>query len=125
MFKIHLGNTPNSLTEENFRDLGSRTEGLSGADISIVVRDAIMEPVRKVQTATHFRVDNAGRYEPCSPGAPGAREMNWMNIPGDKLKEPLVCMADFLRSLTRAKPSVSDADLDKCRAFMEDFGQEG
>ena len=26
----------------------------SGADISIVVRDALMQPVRKVQTATHF-----------------------------------------------------------------------
>ena len=27
----------------------------SGADIDIVVRDALMQPVRKVQTATHFR----------------------------------------------------------------------
>jgi len=27
----------------------------SGADISIVVRDALMEPVRKVQSATHFK----------------------------------------------------------------------
>jgi vacuolar protein-sorting-associated protein 4 len=26
----------------------------SGSDISIVVRDAMMQPVRKVQTATHF-----------------------------------------------------------------------
>ena len=27
----------------------------SGADISIVVRDAMMQPVRKVQQATHFK----------------------------------------------------------------------
>ena len=27
----------------------------SGADISIVVRDALMQPVRKVQQATHFK----------------------------------------------------------------------
>ena len=27
----------------------------SGADISIVVRDALMQPVRKVQNATHFK----------------------------------------------------------------------
>ena len=27
----------------------------SGADISILVRDAIMEPIRKVQNATHFK----------------------------------------------------------------------
>ena len=55
MFKIHLGNTPHSITEEEFRDLGKRTDGYSGADIQVVVRDALMQPVRKVQTATHFR----------------------------------------------------------------------
>jgi len=27
----------------------------SGADIGVVVRDALMEPVRKVQRATHFK----------------------------------------------------------------------
>lgn len=29
---------------------------------------------------------------PCSPGAPGAIEMNWMDVPGDKLMEPIVSM---------------------------------
>lgn len=29
---------------------------------------------------------------PCSPGDPGALEMTWMEVPGDKLLEPLVCM---------------------------------
>ena len=27
----------------------------SGADIAVAVRDALMQPVRKVQTATHFK----------------------------------------------------------------------
>merc|ERR1712227_550819 len=79
MFKLNLGDTAHSLTEENFRDLGMRTDGYSGADIAIVVRDALMQPVRKVQTATHFKkVSGPSRddptkivhdlLEPCSPG---------------------------------------------------------
>ena len=55
MFKIHLGDTPNNLTEDDYRDLGNKTEGFSGSDVSLVVRDTLMQPVRKVQEATHFR----------------------------------------------------------------------
>ena len=46
MFKLNLGETPHHVTEENFRELGMRTEGYSGADIAIVVRDALMQVSR-------------------------------------------------------------------------------
>ena len=29
---------------------------------------------------------------PCSPGDPNAIEMTWMEVPGEKLMEPVVCM---------------------------------
>lgn len=29
---------------------------------------------------------------PCSPGQPGAIEMSWVDVPGDKLLEPIVTM---------------------------------
>lgn len=136
MFKLNLGDTPHSLDEENFRVLGAKTEGYSGADISIVVRDALMQPVRKVQTATHFKhVRGPSRDDPnvivddlltpCSPGERGAIEMSWEQVPGDRLLEPVVSMRDMLRSLADSKPSVNDEDLDKLRKFTEDFGQEG
>lgn len=57
MFKLHLGSTAHVLTEDDLKVLAKNTEGYSGADISIVVRDALMMPVRKVQTATHFKVN--------------------------------------------------------------------
>lgn len=58
MFKLHLGSTSHTLTENDLKVLAKKSEGYSGADLSIVVRDALMEPVRKVQTATHFKVIN-------------------------------------------------------------------
>jgi vacuolar protein-sorting-associated protein 4 len=55
MFKLHLGDTSCTLTDPDLSKLADMTEGYSGADIGIVVREAIMEPVRKVQQATHFK----------------------------------------------------------------------
>lgn len=136
IFKIHIGGTPHTLTEEDLRLLASKTEGFSGADIGVLVRDAIMQPVRKVQSATHFKkvrgplrdnpdviVDDL--LSPCSPGAPGAIEMSWMDVPGDRLLEPQVCINDMLLSLANSKPTVNEGDLTKLRSFMKDFGQEG
>lgn len=136
MFKLHLGSTPHSIQEHEFKQLGENSEGYSGADISIVVRDALMQPVRKVQTATHFmKVRGPSRSDPnvivddlltpCSPGAPGATEMSWMDVPGEKLLEPIVSLSDMLMSLSTSKPTVNDEDLKKLQTFTEDFGQEG
>lgn len=62
MFKLNLGATPNSLTESDFMTLGKKTDGYSGADISVIVRDALMQPVRKVQSATHFKKVSPARH---------------------------------------------------------------
>ncbi|KAG7231062.1 hypothetical protein INR49_025092 [Caranx melampygus] len=136
MFRLHLGNTPHSLSEADLRQLARKTDGYSGADISIIVRDALMQPVRKVQSATHFkkvrgpsRSNNQVMVDdlltPCSPGDPAAIEMTWMDVPSDKLLEPIVCMSDMLRSLSTTRPTVNTEDLLKVKKFTEDFGMEG
>ncbi|KAI6234381.1 Vesicle-fusing ATPase [Aphelenchoides fujianensis] len=135
MFKLHVGATPHNLTDNDFRTLAEKTDGYSGHDISIVVRDALMQPVRKLQSATHFRhitgpsptdpskiVDDL--LTPCSPGHPGAMQMEWQQIPSDKLAEPVVCMNDVMRSLLNTKPTVNQQDLQKLEEFKKDFGQE-
>ena len=55
MFKVHLGDTPHNLTPQDFDELGRRTQGFSGSDVNVVVKDVLFEPVRKTQEATHFR----------------------------------------------------------------------
>merc|ERR1712038_1685982 len=83
MFKLNIGDTSTTITEQDYQILGQRTEGYSGADIGLVVRDALMMPVRKVQSATHFKVvqgpspNDPSKWvndllTPCSPGDPGA-----------------------------------------------------
>jgi vacuolar protein-sorting-associated protein 4 len=135
MFAINLGDTHTTLSKEDFRDLASKTEGYSGSDIAVVVREALMEPVRMVQNATYFkrvigpdRVDDTKQREywlPCSPGDPDGHELSWMDIDGDSLLEPPVTLNHFLKAIKTCRPTVNAEDLTKQIQFTEEFGQEG
>lgn len=93
MFKLNLGNTPNSLSEEDFDNLGELTENYSGSDISTVVKDALMEPIRKCQSAKKFRVEPDGSYVPTYPSDPNGIECTLQTLPDpSKLRAPLICV---------------------------------
>ena len=136
MFEIHIGDTTHSLNPRDWQSLASKTDGYSGADIGIVVREALMMPIRKVQGATHFKqargpspTDPTVTFDdlltPCGPREPGAQEMSWMSVPGDKLLEPKVTVGDFIKSLQNTRPTVNADDLKRFEDFTRDFGQEG
>lgn len=55
MFMLAVGQTPCEMTQHDYRTLATMSEGYSGSDISIAVQDALMQPVRKIQTATHYK----------------------------------------------------------------------
>ena len=44
MCRIHLGKTPNTLSPEDYREIAQATDGCSGSDLKVVVREALMEP---------------------------------------------------------------------------------
>ncbi len=46
MFKIHIGDTPTTLADHDYDYMAKHSEGLSGSDVSVVVRDALM--VKKI-----------------------------------------------------------------------------
>ncbi len=136
MFEIHIGDTPTELHAKDWQSLASKTEGYSGADIGIVVREALMMPIRKVQSATHFKMSSGPSptdssvysndlLSPCGPRERGATEMSWMDVPGDKLLEPKVTVGDFIKSLENTRPTVNADDLKRFEDFTSDFGQEG
>eukprot|EP01063_Lacrimia_lanifica_P011300 TRINITY_DN1810_c0_g2_i1.p2 TRINITY_DN1810_c0_g2~~TRINITY_DN1810_c0_g2_i1.p2 ORF type:complete len:434 (+),score=153.26 TRINITY_DN1810_c0_g2_i1:87-1388(+) len=137
MFKIHLGDTATSLTQADFEKLATMTEMYSGSDISVLVNSALMEPIRTLTLAQHFKevpgpdpqdpektVPN--RLVPCSPGDPAAKEMALMEVPHREMVMcPDVTMTDFLRAFQTARPSVSQDDLKDHKKFTSEFGQEG
>ena len=133
MFEIHVGNTPCQLTPKDYRTLADRTDGFSGSDISTVVRDALMQPVRKVISATHFKqvanpeTENGEpkKWTPCSPGDPKAVEKAWSQIGSNELLEPPLRIADFLKSLDNTRPTVTQADIARHDKWTMESGTRG
>lgn len=62
LFALSVGNTPCTLTQQEYKQLADMTDGYSGSDISVLVRDALMQPIRKVQNATHFKKVNRNTF---------------------------------------------------------------
>lgn len=146
MFEIHIGTTPCELTPKDYRTLAIRSEGYvcdtydtlvnltlrysySGSDIAVVVRDSLMQPVRKVLSATHFKPvqpdpDSAViKWTPCSPGDPDAVEKNWTQVESDELQEPPLRFTDFVKSLESVRPTVSQDDIRKHEEWTKESGE--
>jgi vacuolar protein-sorting-associated protein 4 len=127
MFEIHIGSTPTALVPKDYRMLAERTEGYSGSDIAIIVRDALMQPVRKVLSATHFKhvkdpESGATKWTPCSPGDPDAVEKSWDGLESDELQEPPLTLKDFLMSLDNTRPTVTMSDIAKHDQWTKESG---
>uniref|UniRef100_A0A6N2L8F8 Vesicle-fusing ATPase n=1 Tax=Salix viminalis TaxID=40686 RepID=A0A6N2L8F8_SALVM len=128
IFKVHLGDTPHNLTESDFESLARRTEGFSGSDISVCVKDVLFEPVRKTQDAMFFIHASNDMWIPCGPKHPGAVQISMQDLAAQGLAEkilpPPIMKTDFDKVLARQKPTVSKTDLDVHERFTKEFGEE-
>ena len=147
MVKLHLGDTPNNLTEEDFDRLGEITEGASGSDIQVLVKEALMQPLRRCQQAKQFIIDDQGLYHPCdrypncgqcppklSTDKPGERyecqnchavRMSLWDVPPEKLEAPMLERKDFERVTRNAVSTVSPEELTRFVEWTKLFGQDG
>ncbi|KAL8425480.1 hypothetical protein Efla_002601 [Eimeria flavescens] len=130
LLRFGIGDTPHHLTDADFHYLAKELEGFSGSDISVLVRDALFEPIRKCRAATAFKqvaIRGSLYYVPCQPDDADrtARKMSIMSVPGNKLLPPEVTMDDFHTALRHARPSVSAEDLRMHVNWTEQFGLEG
>lgn len=129
MFKVHLGDTPHNLTESDLEKLGHKTEGFSGSDVSVCVKDVLFEPVRKTQDAMFFVKTNSGTWVPCGPKQPGAVQITMQELAAQGLASqiipPPISKTDFDKVLARQRPTVSKSDLEVHERFTKEFGEEG
>ena len=99
IFKIHTAGINMALTEEDFIELGVRSEGYSGRDISNVCREVIMLPIREL--------DMSGLLED-SDQEVIVRDIN---------------LKDFTKTLKKVKPMTTKAALKQYEQWAEDFGE--
>eukprot|EP00521_Asterionellopsis_glacialis_P011804 CAMPEP_0195292576 /NCGR_PEP_ID=MMETSP0707-20130614/10181_1 /TAXON_ID=33640 /ORGANISM="Asterionellopsis glacialis, Strain CCMP134" /LENGTH=449 /DNA_ID=CAMNT_0040353075 /DNA_START=168 /DNA_END=1517 /DNA_ORIENTATION=+ len=147
MVKLHLGDTPNELTENDYDRLGEVTEGASGSDIKVLVKEALLEPLRRCQRAKQFYYTPDGFLMPCvnypscaycppklnsdKPGKDytckkcGAIRMELWDVPPDKLKAPDVAFHDFESALGHSIVTVSPEELQRFTEWTKQFGSEG
>jgi vacuolar protein-sorting-associated protein 4 len=139
MVKIHLGDTPNNLSNADFEVLGEETEGFSGSDIDVLVTDALMEPFRRCKRTKQFKLVS-GFYVPCEEEYPNcddceksqrtcrtcrARWMQIRNVPKGKLKVPDVEMRDFVIVLKNLRASVPKDQIEDYEQWTTELGQSG
>jgi vacuolar protein-sorting-associated protein 4 len=147
MVKLHLGDTPNNLSDADFDRIGEMTENASGSDIKVLVKEALMQPLRRCQQAKQFLIDKkTGYYTPCinypncskcppklSSDKPntdytcqscGAVRMTLWEVPPEKLKAPPVDRTDFEKVMRNSVSSVSAEELQHFVDWTKQFGQD-
>lgn len=99
------------LTEDvNFDELAERSAGYSGADITIVCRDAAMMPMRRM-------MEDARKLGIAGP----ALQLKLKELQSDAMLAHIT-RDDFLQALVKVNRSVSDADLSRFSDWMKEFG---
>ena len=129
LIQLNLKDFPNTLNDQQLKDLAQITSSYSCNDIVILCLNAGFEPVRKCQEAEYFKKipgnnEFGYNYVLCSQNDPGAMKMTLSELPEPKaLLPPKVEFEDFKKCLSSVHVSVG-SDFKKFKEFNEEFGQE-
>lgn len=145
---LHIDQAGVALSSEEVDKLVACTEGYSGSDMTNCIADALLEPVRELEHATHWRPVGRDQYCPCESthkealcwtlsDIPPQQVWFWCNVqnllifpPPLSLNMMQVClreasMEDFRKALERNCRTIAQQDLDKYVEFTQKYGQAG
>lgn len=134
LFQIKLKEAAHSLTIQDIHELSHSTNGYSGADISILIRDALMQPIREFQHSNYFvqrrGIDMNGEtrdglWVACTKFTKGARNCSWDELPPNDVMRPIASIVHFRNSLKKVRPSVSKSDIEQYKKWTKDYGEDG
>lgn len=122
LLKIKTAKLNHSLSDEDYANLATETDGYSGADIATVVNDAKLAFMRRYQAATHVRMNEQQKYVPCESTYDGALPLDIIKMLDDSNIDVLpMCISDIRESLSRNKPSTSAEGNAKYLKFSNTF----
>jgi len=94
LLRNHLKNCLNNLTEEEIKVIVQKTDGFSGSDIIISIRDACFESNRKLEKANYFQeitIENKLKYKVVDDNlsqASGVKKMKFIDIDPNEILVP-------------------------------------
>ncbi|OHS99601.1 Vacuolar protein sorting-associated protein 4 [Tritrichomonas foetus] len=134
LLKNKLKDGLHCISEKAIERIVNLTEGYSGADLGILVRDAMMQPIREVQSARYFKRGKAygkdgkqhdGLWIPCKHDDPDAVKAKWSDLNPDEIGKLPANGKHFAASFNNLKPSVSKKDILKYEEWTKMYGEEG
>ncbi|RNA10590.1 vacuolar sorting-associated 4B [Brachionus plicatilis] len=118
IFKLFLEMSPHYLTSQDFLELGKRSEGYSGSDISIVVQNARIQSYGSIQEdAVKPSRESAetNLSESCIPFS----EEKFLN--SEKIFNSKITMNGMLNALSTHKPTLDENYLEKIKNFSSPY----
>ena len=118
MLRKLLATVANDLTPAQFDEMGTRTAGYSGSDITNLCQDAALGPIRELQATLFSSSSSSSSGAGGSGGDDGATSIANVDIAAVRP----VNLADMVEALSHVRASVSEADLKEHLAWNKQFG---
>lgn len=146
IIQSYLSKCDNCVEDNELDQLALLTEGFSGSDISNLMKDALMEPIRKLQHAKQFILKDNNKWSICEyyPNCPqcppdltsepsmnkectncGAVRKDLFDINENDIEIPIISYQDIRNSMKNITKTVSDSDLKKYEDWTLQYGVNG